>query len=86
MGRRELQNEADKTKKRFLRWTEKLCITEERVKTKGLNKAKSVINTMDNIIKDKAVEPINSTEAEDRLNHDKHNTIDTEPLKTEHTE
>ena len=45
MGKREVQNGDDKTKERFLRWTEKLRITEDRIKKKELNNTKSVINT-----------------------------------------
>jgi len=50
MGRRGVQNEADKTKERFLRWTEKLRVNEDRIKLKVPDNTKSVINTKDNII------------------------------------
>ncbi len=72
MGRQGVQSKADKTKERFLMWTEKLRINEDRVKTNVPNNTKSVINTIDNIIKDKAEELINSTKTEDRLNRDKY--------------
>ncbi|MBT3877576.1 MAG: hypothetical protein HON76_00710 [Candidatus Scalindua sp.] len=72
MGRRGVQNEADKTKERFLRWTEKLRVNEDRIKLKVPDNTKSVINTKDNIIKDKAEDLVNSTKTEDRLDRDKY--------------
>jgi len=72
MGRRGVQNESDKTKERFLRWTEKLRVNEDRIKLKVPDNTKSVINTKDNIIKDKAEDLVNSTKTEDRLDRDKY--------------
>ena len=72
MGRRGVQNEADKTKERFLRWTEKLRVNEDRIKLKVPDNTKSVINTKGNIIKDKAEDLVNSTKTEDRLDRDKY--------------
>ena len=97
MGIQEKQNEHGEFNARFLKWTEKLAKMEEfnkandkikapdnLIKVEGFNKAKRVIKMMDNIIKDKAEEFINSAKTAE--NPDKHNTVDTEPLKTERTE
>ena len=72
MGSRGVQNEDDKTQERFLRWTEKLRVNEDRIKLKVPDNTKSVINTKDNIIKDKAEDLVNSTKTEDRLDRDKY--------------
>ncbi len=75
MGRQGAQDEAGKTKERFLRWTKKLCTSEDRVKVKVPDNTKSVIDTIDKVIKDKAEELINSTKTEDRPNHNKYYII-----------